>query len=110
MIVLHVATCFATCAAFSAALQAQLASLPAVTQCRCCDVDNRFVYILILFILQDLDTSALTAHSQHPLQGAFVEYTELPEAVPEFLYTEHFAVPDDKVLHALVVSAKHILC
>jgi hypothetical protein len=48
-------------------------------------------------MLQAMDTSALAAHSQNPARGVFVEYTELPEAVPEYLYTEHFAVPDDKV-------------
>jgi hypothetical protein len=60
-------------------------------------------------MLQAMDTSALAAHSQNPARGVFVEYTELPEAVPEYLYTEHFAIPDDKVNTLLLLLVMLLL-
>ncbi|KAG5186768.1 hypothetical protein JKP88DRAFT_288513 [Tribonema minus] len=40
--------------------------------------------------LLSLDQAAIDAQEAHPSTAAFLDYRQLPEAVPKYLYTEHF--------------------
>ena len=61
--------------------------------------------VYCLLSIQSLDQAAVAAFEAHPKTGVFVEYSNLPEAVPQFLYIEHFKVEVDKVRDIGVICA-----